>query len=98
MTESRRIGRINERVDLLKRLRRNTKLSHFDLVESHRFLKYWIAAYHLGQIIVKIQDVERYIIIFGPFWDFLKEHDLEISNHRDRRELITNYIHSRHYF
>lgn len=98
MTESKRMVHMKERVELLKNLKRNTKLSNFDLVESHRFLKYWIVAYHLGHIIVRVQDVEKYIIILGSFWDFLKEHNLGVNSHRDRRELVANYIHSRHHF
>lgn len=95
MTDSRRMMYLKDRIELLKNIKRNSSLSHFDLVESHRFLKCWIGAYHLGHIIVKIQAIPKYITILGPLWDFLKEYDLEINNHRDRIELIANYIHSR---
>lgn len=98
MTKSRRLAHLKERAEHLKSLKRNTRLSHFDLIESHRFLKYWIVAYHLGHLVVSVRDVRRYITILGPLWDFLKEHNLEINNHQDRRDLIVNYIHSRHSF
>jgi len=48
-------------------------------------------------MIIKTLEAEKYITILGPFWDFLKEYDIEIVDPRERRELITNYIHSRHH-
>jgi len=97
MTESRRVHRLREQAKLLKNLKRNTKIPSADLVDSHHFVANWIAAYHLGHAIVSVREVEKYIILLGPLWDFLKEHSLEISHHQQRRELIINYIHGRHH-
>ena len=98
MTESMRLAHLAERIEHLKQLKRNTKLSNSDLLESHRFLRHWTAAYHLGKIIVNIRKIDEYITILGPLWDFLKEHDLEIHSHHDRVELVKKFIHAQHSF
>jgi len=98
MTESRRLAHLKERAEQLRGLKRDTRLSHLDLLGSNHFLRYWISAYHLGHIIVRVQDADKHILILGPLWDFLKEHDIEISGPHERKELIIDYIRSRHSF
>lgn len=95
MTESRRLAYLAEKVEHLKSLKRNTKLSHFDLVQSTHFLRVWIGACHLGEIVVNVRKLLEYVVLLGPLWDFLKGHDLEIRDSQERWELVHDYIHYR---
>lgn len=92
------MARLKKQVEHLKGIKHNTTLSHFDILSSHRFLRYWISAYRLSHIIVKNRDVEKYVLILGPLWDFLKEHDLKINDHQERKDLITSHVDSRNDF
>ena len=93
MTESRRLSRLCRKIELLKGVRANTRIPVIDLLGAHHFLRSWIVAYKLTHIILKMSD----LAILGPFWDFLKEHDIEIHSRRQREQLLCDYLHSRHH-
>lgn len=93
MTESRRLTHLVEKIELLKRIRANTKLSNFDLLSSHCFLRTWISAYGLHHVIKSMASLPT----LGPLWDFLREHNAEIHSQHLREELLHDYLHSRHH-
>ena len=97
MKESKRMEHLREQVEVLEAVRRNSKIPLVDLLESHHFLRSWVNAYHLSHEISNMHKVERYIVILGPFWDFLKEHNLELSDHRHRVGIVLNYLRSSHH-
>lgn len=91
MTESRRLTHLVEKVELLKRIKANTRLSNFDLLSSHCFLRTWVGAYGLHRVITSVSSLS----VLGPLWDFLREHDVEVHSQRLREELLHDYLHSR---
>ena len=92
MTETARVVRLRQRIEVLISIRKNTKISNVDLLESHHTLRSWLKAYSLQGKIHKMSDM----VFLGPFWDLLVDCSIHL-NHCEKEAVLHHFLRDRHH-